>query len=236
MRKRVSDISTLRREQIIEAAVAVIAEKGLHNLSLSAIEKKARMSRGQLTYYYPAKEDILLGVFDYFVRLMHQRVGAPAGTHHNGTPCDATSWEWVQHLLAKMLTAPPVSPEFSCLQYTFLAQLGQREDFRQRLASLYEEWRGNMAGGMTRELGRGGRKPAASPRTLASLVQALLHGLSMQLAADPNAFDREEMLHLCLDMLSNTLPVNRPRRRPSPGKAAVPNSGQGPARPIPSRG
>ncbi len=48
------DIGTIRRQQIVEAAVAIIAEQGLQNLSLSQIEKKAGMSRGQLTYYFPS--------------------------------------------------------------------------------------------------------------------------------------------------------------------------------------
>ena len=54
------DVGKIRRQQVIEAAVAVIAEKGLPRLSLSAIEKRAGMSRGQLTYYFRAKEDILM--------------------------------------------------------------------------------------------------------------------------------------------------------------------------------
>ena len=70
-------IGVLRREQIVDAAVAVIAEQGLQNLSLSEIEKKVGMSRGQLTYYFRAKEEILLAVFDRLVRLMHEQ--QPAG-------------------------------------------------------------------------------------------------------------------------------------------------------------
>src|SRR5438445_8446090 len=124
------DIASIRREQIIEAAVAVIAEQGLQNLSLSEIEKKAGMSRGQLTYYFPAKEDILLAVFDRLLQLMYQRIGTPEG--ENAT--DAGGWEWIQHLLAKLLSQPPTSSDFHCLQYTFLSQIGHREDFRQRLA------------------------------------------------------------------------------------------------------
>ena len=58
------DVARARREQIIEAAVRVITSRGLHNLSLSKIESWAGMKRGQLTYYFPTKEDILLGVFD----------------------------------------------------------------------------------------------------------------------------------------------------------------------------
>jgi AcrR family transcriptional regulator len=195
------DIASIRREQIVEAAVAVITEQGLQNLSLSEIEKRAGMSRGQLTYYFPAKEDILLAVFDRLVLLIHQRVGTPGG-QERGQP---SSWEWIRHLLEKLLTQPPVSPEFGCLQYTFLSQIGHREDFRERLASLYESWRSNMALGLAADMVQEPPARPVSPRALATVVQALLHGLTMQRAADPAAFNGDEMLDLCLDMLSTYL-------------------------------
>ena len=60
-----ANIASRRREEIVRAAVEVIAEKGIDELSLSAIEKRAGMSRGQLTYYFKKREDILLAVFDH---------------------------------------------------------------------------------------------------------------------------------------------------------------------------
>jgi len=218
------DVAALRKGQIVEAAVAVIAEQGIQNLSLSAIEKKASMARGHLTYYFPAKEDILLAVFDHLLALMYQRVGTPGG---QDDPCTAqeSGSEWVRHLLAMVLLRPPASPEFHCLQYTFLSQIGHRADLRRRLASLYEEWRANMTRGLAGDLA-GTPAAGTDPRLLATLVQALLHGLGMQLAADPKAFDREAMFQLCLVVLDRYLrPVNargsheakqraRPRARP----------------------
>ncbi len=202
-RSRRGNVAALRKQQIVEAAVAVIAEQGIQNLSLSEIEKKAGMARGHLTYYFPAKEEILLAVFDHVLELMYQRVGTPPGSD----PCsaDERGWDWVGHLLELVLLRPPTTPEFLCLQYTFLSQIGHREDFRKRLASLYEEWRGNLARGMTSELASSPDPPAADPRLLGTLVQAILHGLSMQLAADPKAFDREAMFRLCLDVLGSYL-------------------------------
>lgn len=214
------DIGSIRRGQIVEAAVAVIAEKGLHNLSLSEIETKAGMSRGQLTYYFPTKEAILLAVFDRVLQLIHERVGTPGGRDED----EVGGWEWVQHLFTKILGGPPVTPVFAVLQYTFLAQIGQREDFRRRLAEVYEEWRTNLGRGLAADAGarRVGRK--ASPRAVATVVQALLHGLAMQAAADPDAFDRDEVLNLCLDLLGTYLEVTprpRPRRkRPTKHSAA----------------
>jgi AcrR family transcriptional regulator len=220
------DVGHIRREQIVEAAVAVIAEQGLQSLSLSEIEKRAGMSRGQLTYYFPAKEDILLAVFDRLLLLMHQRVQAA-----HGGPCvpGDSAWERLQHFLGWVLLQPPSVPEFHALQYTFLSQIGHREDFRQRLAQLYEDWRAHMAGDFAKDLAAGGEQKGGdeggpgpvSPRTLASFVQALLHGLAMQRAADPDAYDRQEMLELCLDVLGSYFRrPKRPRRTARAGRPA----------------
>src|SRR5262249_835704 len=105
------DVASIRRAQIIEAAMGVIAEQGLQKLSLSEIEKKAGMSRGQLMYYYPAKEDILLAVFDQLLLLMYQKMGHPEG-HTCEEPCHVGGWHMVQYLMDKVLGQPPVSPEF----------------------------------------------------------------------------------------------------------------------------
>src|SRR3954453_1773383 len=59
-----SPIARKRRDEIVTAATEVIASEGLHRLSLGRIEAKCKMSRGQLTYYFKSKEDILLAVFD----------------------------------------------------------------------------------------------------------------------------------------------------------------------------
>jgi AcrR family transcriptional regulator len=226
------DIGSIRREQIVEAAVAIIAEQGIQKLSLSEIEERAGMSRGQLTYYFKTKEDILLAVFDRLVLLMHQRIGVPGG--EPSAACVQSAWAWAQHLLQKVVAEPPVTPEFGALQYTFLAQMGHREDFRKRLANLYEEWRSNMAQGFAEELASNPDGPPASPRAVASLVQAILHGLAMQRAADPQAFEPAEMIRLVTDVLENYLwpRKGRPRNANKSSPPSAPANGHGsPARP-----
>jgi AcrR family transcriptional regulator len=206
MRKSRPELVSIRREQIVDAATAVIAEQGIQNLSLSAIEQKAGMARGQLTYYFRTKEDILLGVFDRALDRIHECVEQHAA--RGLCPgCPESGWEWVRLLLTLILTKPPMSPEFGCLQYTFLAQVGHREDFRRRLATLYDRWRSDMAGGLAADVASGRSTRPVAPRAMATVVQALLHGLGMQSAADPGAFDRQEVLDLCLDMLGTYLGV-----------------------------
>jgi AcrR family transcriptional regulator len=203
------DVAGIRREQIVEAAASIIATQGIQNLSLSEIEAATGMSRGQLTYYFKTKEDILLAVFDRMVRRMRERFASADG------PCPAVAhpdaWLVMQGILG-MVLGQPAHSDFAQLQYTFLAQTGHRDDFRQRLASLYEEWRSHLAADLADEA----PPPEADARLLASLFQAIIHGLAMQLQADPSAFDRTRMHELCVAVLGRSL-TGRPaagRRKP----------------------
>ena len=160
------------------------------------------MKRGQLTYYFPTKEDILLAVFDRLMLLMLTQI-------HEGRTPDCLHglpnvWEMVQKLLRSVLSdRPPIGREFHALQHTFLAQIAHREDFRQKLAHQYAEWRNGMAAHWqvtAKPLAPVAKK--VSGKTVSSFVQALVHGLTVQLAADPGAFDRAEMLELCVGVLA----------------------------------
>lgn len=209
MARRPGEVGKRRREQIIDAAVAIIAEQGLQHLSLSAIEERAGMSRGQLTYYFHTKEDIWLAVFDRLIEVMHQR--ARAGEGLPGCPAGgASGWQHLSAFLNYFILQPPEAPEFHALQYTFLSQIGHREDFRQRLAGLYEHWRRHLAADFAEAMPV---LEGVSPRTLASFIQALLHGLAIQRVADPAAYDRQEMLTLLMRLLSGFLGKESP---PSP--------------------
>lgn len=210
-------IGQIRREEVVEAAVAAIHEKGIENLSLSEIETRTGMSRGQLTYYFRTKEDILLAVFDRMIETMRGRK-EDADDNPLSLAHKEMGWERMRNFLSLFVLTPPHDPTFHSLMYTFLAQMLHREDFRQRLAGLFEEWRGFVAADAAVELAQHAA-PAVSPRTVASLIQAVLHGLAVQRNADPAAFDPREMLQLILSLLGSYL---RPAERPDPPPARKP--------------
>ncbi|MBI3410310.1 MAG: TetR/AcrR family transcriptional regulator [Planctomycetes bacterium] len=206
------DIAGIRREQIVNAAVSVIAEQGLQNLSLSEIEKKVGMSRGQLTYYFKAKEDILVAVFDRLLVLLFKEHGGAPNMCVEDHPLFKLAWpEFLGVLLRQLFCHPPRHPEFHALQYTFLSQISHRADFRERLASLYERWRSDGSVHLARDFAKAPPARNVSPRALATLTQAIIHGLVVQTAVDGDAFDREEVIELALDMMRNYLwPNDRP--------------------------
>ncbi|HJZ55428.1 MAG TPA: TetR/AcrR family transcriptional regulator [Gemmataceae bacterium] len=194
-----SDVAQLRREQIMDAAEAIIAQEGIHRLSLKRIEKKVgKMSRGQLTYYFPNKESILLAVHDRMLRRM-----ITAALRGDGPkPMTGRAWDCVQHALGRHLgpdEPPAPAKDLFSLLYTFMAQMGHREDYRDRLSQTYRGWREHVA----KDIAASVPEPRpVSPTVAASLFQALVHGLTMQLMVDPVAFDRGEMLAACVRFLA----------------------------------
>ncbi len=193
-----SDVALLRREQIVDAAEAIIAQEGIHRLSLKRIERKVgKMSRGQLTYYFPNKESILLAVHDRMLR----RMIAQACQGEGPKPQTGQAWECIQFALGRQLKpgeAPQARDWFSLL-YTFLAQMSHRDDYRNRLSEVYRGWREHVANDIATSVPE--PRPVA-PEIAASLFMGLIHGLSMQLMVDPAAFDRAEMLAACVRLLA----------------------------------
>lgn len=57
--RRVSFIATARREQIIQAAVRVLATKGYAGASLARIAEEAGVAKGVVSYHFDGKDDLL---------------------------------------------------------------------------------------------------------------------------------------------------------------------------------
>src|SRR5205814_9611409 len=137
------------------------------------------MSRGQLTYYFPTKESLLLAVFDRMLRRLIDRAMRSDGPR----PMTGRAWECVRHGLAKHLDAgwpSAAERDFFSLVYTFLAQMGHREDYRDKLSERYREWReviaADGAGGVP------GPRPV-EPRGAAGPTPARVPGPGMAMGA-----------------------------------------------------
>lgn len=68
MEKKQSFITEARREQIVMAAIEVLAEIGYVSASLSQIAKKAKISTGLISYHFSGKEDLMNNTLMYLVQ------------------------------------------------------------------------------------------------------------------------------------------------------------------------
>ena len=198
-----SPIARKRRDEIVTAAADIIARKGLHDLSLKGIETQCNMSRGQLTYYFKSKEDILLAVFDRMLAGMVREIFATAERDGVARPGEGAVLDRIRHGLANMLSGQgPERAELHSLTHTFLAQVHNPE-YRRKLAAANTGWRQHIAADITASAG--GAPLAVPPAVTASIVMALFQGLGGQLAVDPEAFDRTALVEACLRILAPLL-------------------------------
>jgi hypothetical protein len=135
------------------------------------------------------------------------------GQRNGEADLDRLDWlELVRQVMLIVLQDPPAHPEFHALQHTFLSQTSHRDDFRLKLAALYEDWRSRSAKTLQRDLRKRPGARRVNPRTLATLVQAIFHGLAVQRAADPEAVKTRDVVPLCLDLLNSYLWTEPPPR------------------------
>lgn len=68
----------VRRQQILDAARAILIEAGLQGLVLRDVAERIGITHGNLQYYFATKEDLLVAIFDQeverYTRSMHQAV------------------------------------------------------------------------------------------------------------------------------------------------------------------
>jgi AcrR family transcriptional regulator len=209
------DVGSIRRAQIVEAACRVIHRKGIQGASLAEIEQEAGISRGVLTYHFPSKEDIILAVFDATIARMKAGAEVDLAGAKSG-------WERLEVVLDFVLNRKPVNDEFDYLNYTFLAQMSHREDFRARLAAEYAEIRRRIAEDLAEEARRAGLEDD-EVQALAAVLHGALSGLVMQLNVDPGAIDRAAVLRTVRAMILGRL--GRPEGR-TPGETERPTRGR----------
>lgn len=65
------------RDRILEAARRLFHEQGFHATGISTILRESNTNSGTLYHYYENKDALLVGVLDYYTRLLHPVVMGP---------------------------------------------------------------------------------------------------------------------------------------------------------------
>jgi AcrR family transcriptional regulator len=58
------DVSEERKDQILDAASEVFADKGVHEARMDDISEKAGLSKGALYWYFKSKDDLIISIFE----------------------------------------------------------------------------------------------------------------------------------------------------------------------------
>ncbi|MGP3979776.1 TetR/AcrR family transcriptional regulator [Streptomyces sp. KR80] len=200
-----------RREAILRAALAVIAERGYRGASLSAVAERAGLTQQGLLHYFPTKEALLVAVLE--ARDEWDTGGATRRGQEGAWPLD---------LYAALIDYNAMRPG---VVQTFSALLGEsvtedhraQEFFRHRYelvretaaASLRGEFGERLPGGTPTTPGDGSGN-GLTPEQVAPLLIAVMDGLQFQWLLDPGAVDMPAAFRAFLSLLRGQPSADRP--------------------------
>ncbi|MEU6080969.1 TetR/AcrR family transcriptional regulator [Streptomyces sp. NPDC047108] len=169
-----------RRESILRATMAVIAERGYRGASLSAVADRVGLTQQGLLHYFPTKEALLIAVLEARDDWDTQHASAPGG---EPWPLDLYT-----SLVEYNATRPGIVQTFSALLGESVTEVHPAQDFfRRRYASVRE----GMAATLRGEFGE--RLPGGlTPEEAAPLMVAVMDGMQFQWLLDTERVDMAE--------------------------------------------
>lgn len=177
------NITAVRRQQIIDATIRVMAARGWNETSIDEITREAGVSRGLVAYHFKDKAQLLSGVL------------AGCQDTFTATVADAiaTSGDPVEQLRAATRRAVLMARDDPASYEVFLhfsASARSAPELAGQVRELYRGFRRAIADGIRRGQDSGHFRPVDPELTAARHTGAII-GLAFQWLLDPESFDLE---------------------------------------------
>ncbi|MFG2285553.1 TetR family transcriptional regulator [Streptomyces sp. NPDC048595] len=165
-----------RREAILQAAMALIAERGYRRTSIAAVAERAGLTQQGLLHHFPTKELLLVGVLEARDRWDLASAAAASGARRTDT---------LAQLVDYNATRPGIVQTYTVLSADSVTEDHPARDF---FVSRFRCVRAAMAEALRAEYGDtlpGG----LTPQRAAPLLVAVMDGLQLQWLLDPDDVD-----------------------------------------------
>jgi AcrR family transcriptional regulator len=192
-------LSDARRRQILDAAVQVIAEKGLCDTGIKDVADRAGTSPALVIYYF-AKKDVLLAEALSFAdeRFYAQTAGAVAEM--------SSARDRLVELVRCSCSVGEAEDDFDewVLWLDLWARAPRDPDVARDRAAMDRRWRATI-GEIVRQGQATGEFAKIDPAAFALRLGALIDGLAIQVVLDDPEVTRERMFDLCMDTCAREL-------------------------------
>jgi AcrR family transcriptional regulator len=186
------------RQRLAEAATAVFARSGYERATVDEIVREAGFSKGAFYVHFESKEDI-------FWAMLEERIARQQDAFRETVDHDRSVAENVREILTNVFGLVEEDPLWSALFMEFGAHAGRNEKVRQRLAAMYEGWRGAIVyileGG--RQVGR--IRTDIDVQYLATIVVAAVEGSIVQSRLSPDTIRLRDLIEPLAHTLSELL-------------------------------
>ena len=189
------NVEAQRKEQLLRATCAVIAESGVRELRMTDVATQAGVSSGTVHYYFDSKQDLIHAAFEYnFRHSLQSRKDILA------TGGDALT------LLERVVESYAPADPVRVAAWRVWAELwvhGLREpELRELNEAIYGEWR-ELIVGLVREAQRRGSLVDGDPSIIANAIVAMIDGLAIQVLLGSRNMTLARMRDTCRAYLSS---------------------------------
>ncbi|TDD87741.1 TetR family transcriptional regulator [Saccharopolyspora karakumensis] len=150
------------RHALLEAAVQVVARRGLRNLTYRAVAEQAGVAHGLVVHHFGTRDALLAAALEFSLA---NSVGAMSAKPGSGD---------MDALFAGLVDFVGTNPDDQAFQYELILEARRRPEFKQRVERLYDAYREELS----TELDAAGIVPDDA---LVHLVFAALDGVVFQL-------------------------------------------------------
>jgi AcrR family transcriptional regulator len=209
-----------RRTQMLEAAMEVIAERGLCDTRIADVAGRAGLSPALVLYYFGSKESLLTEALAYAEDLFYIEAFR-----------ELTGLESASERLVRLieLACPPVVQREADEYWTLWVELWSRalrnDEAARKREALERRWRNTIAE-VVREGQRSGDFGPCDPERFATYLSALMDGLALQVLFDDPAVGGQMANEMCLGAAARELGFDAfGQREKDAGREEVPAEG-----------
>lgn len=178
------DVSEERKDQILDAASEVFADKGVHETRMDDIVKESGLSKGTLYWYFKSKDEIVLSIFERMFSREFQELENLVDTDGSATERMLYFAERASEDIRRMLRLIPLAYEFMAWAF--------RRKFIQDAFKLYVNKFMDILIPLLQQGIDSGEFRNINPRAAAITVGAIIEGTILIWVYDQSLVDPEQ--------------------------------------------
>ncbi|MFJ6720109.1 MULTISPECIES: TetR/AcrR family transcriptional regulator [unclassified Streptomyces] len=185
------------REDVLVAAMATIAERGLDGLTMAGLGREVGMSSGHLLYYFGSKDELLLRTLEWSE--------AALGTERRALLSrGGTARERLAAYVDLYVPDGARDPHWTLWLEVWNRSQNAGPAERERQAAIEGAWHRDLVALLAEGISRGEFRPVDADR-FAARMRALLDGFSIQVAVGLPGIGRGDILDHVREFVDQTL-------------------------------
>ncbi|MEV5612201.1 TetR/AcrR family transcriptional regulator [Streptomyces sp. NPDC052225] len=175
------------REQVLAAAMAMIAESGLERLTMAGLGREVGMSSGHVAYHFKSKDELLLRTLEWSegqLGLQRRQLLDSGGPVRERLDAYVDLYVPDGHR----------DPHWTLWLEVWNRSQNADDDGRARQAAIEGAWHRDLVALLAEGISRGEFRSGVDPDRFAARLRALLDGFSIHVAIGLRGVDRDQVI------------------------------------------